>query len=52
LSVAEINTILVAVTGVSTGLFVISEALAQIPAVKGNSVFQVLQGMLKKLSGK
>lgn len=33
-------------------LFGISEALAQIPQVKANSVFQVLAGILAKLAGK
>lgn len=31
----------------ATGLFFISEALASIPSVKANSVFQLLAGMLK-----
>ncbi len=30
-------------------LWVFSEALAQIPAVKGNSVFQAIAGLLEKI---
>lgn len=33
-------------------LFGVSEALAQIPALKANSVFQLLSGLLQKLAGK
>jgi len=32
--------------GVATGLFVMSEALASLPAVKANSVFQLIQSLL------
>lgn len=33
-------------------LFGVSEALAQIPAVKSNSVFELVFGILSKLAGK
>lgn len=33
-------------------LFGVSEALALVPAIKSNSVFQVILGLLAKLSGK
>lgn len=33
-------------------LFGISEALAMIPAIKSNSVFELIFGLLKKLAGK
>ncbi len=34
------------------GLFGISEILAQIPSVKANSVFQLIFGVIKQLSGR
>lgn len=33
-------------------LFFVSEALAQIPVVKSNSVFQLIRNVIKKLAGK
>ena len=38
--------------GILTSLFVLSEALANIPSIKANSVFQLLQGLLAKLTQK
>jgi hypothetical protein len=38
--------------GVLGALWVLSEALAQIPSVKENSVFQVVASVLRKLAGK
>ncbi len=38
--------------GVATGLWLISEALAGIPAVKANSVFQAVHNFLAKFKGK
>lgn len=38
-------------TGIFGGLFVVSEALAKIPSIKANSVFQAIQNGLKFLSG-
>ena len=35
-----------------TVLFGVSEALASIPAVKANSVFQLISNLLKSISGK
>ncbi len=35
-------------TGLLLGLFLISEALASIPAVKANSVFQLVFGFLSR----
>lgn len=37
-----------AFTGVVAGLLVISEALASIPSIQANSVFQVIQNVLKR----
>lgn len=37
---------------IATVLFGISEGLAAIPAVKANSMFQMLFGLIKKLAGK
>jgi len=39
-------------TLVLLALFAISEVLASIPSVKANSVFQLIVGFLKKLTGK
>jgi hypothetical protein len=39
-------------TEIITALFLLSEILALIPAVKANSVFQLLVGFLKKVAGK
>ena len=38
--------------GILSSLFVLSEALANIPSIKANSVFQLLQGLLAKLTQK
>lgn len=38
--------------GLVTGLLVISEALASIPAIQANSVFQLITGALKKMAKK
>ena len=35
-----------------TALFLLSEILALIPSIKANSVFQLVVGLLKKVSGK
>jgi hypothetical protein len=40
------------VTVISTSLFAVSEALALIPAIRANSVFQLMVGLMKKLMGK
>jgi len=40
------------VTAVTTGLFVVSEVLASVPAIRANSVFQLVFGLMKKLAGK
>lgn len=39
-------------TGILAGLLVISEALASIPAVQSNSVYQVIANLLRKLVNK
>lgn len=36
--------------GIVAGLLVISEALASIPAIQANSVFQLIAGGLKKMA--
>lgn len=36
--------------GVAAGLLVISEALASIPSIQANSVFQLIMGGLKKIA--
>lgn len=38
--------------GIFGGLWLISEALANIPAIKQNSVYEVIATLLKKLAGK
>lgn len=46
----EVNSdVLMVIFGV---LFGISEALALIPAIKSNSIFQLIYNILKKLAGK
>lgn len=47
----EVNYIDVA-AGTLGALWLLSEALAQIPAVKANSVFQMVQGFLSKFKKK
>ena len=37
---------------IATALFAISEVIANIPAVKANSLFQMLYGLLKKIVNK
>ncbi len=37
---------------IGTILFVISEALAGIPAIKANSIYQLIEGILKSAFGK
>ncbi len=39
-------------TGILVGLLAISEALASIPAVQSNSVYQVIANLLRKLANK
>lgn len=39
-------------TGILVGLLAISEALASIPAVQSNSVYQVIVNLLRKLANK
>jgi hypothetical protein len=39
-------------TGILVGLLAISEALASIPAVQSNSVYQVIANVLRKLANK
>ena len=39
-------------TGIIVGLLAISEALASIPAVQSNSVYQVIANLLRKLANK
>jgi hypothetical protein len=39
-------------TAVCGGLWTISEALAAIPSIKANSVFQAISRVLKSLAGK
>lgn len=39
-------------TGIIVGLLAISEALASIPSVQSNSVYQVLANLLRKLVNK
>lgn len=34
--------------GIMAGLWMVSEALASIPSIKANSVFQMLQGALRR----
>ena len=36
------------VSGILGALFVLSEALAKIPALKANSIFELVQGFLSK----
>lgn len=38
--------------GIAAGLLVMSEALASIPAIQANSIFQLVTGILKKLAKK
>ena len=38
--------------GALGGLFLISEALAQVPSIKANSVFQVIHNFLGKMTKK
>jgi hypothetical protein len=40
------------IAGASAGLWILSEALAQIPSVKANSVFQMVHGFLAKMAKK
>lgn len=37
-----------AITTILAGLFAISEILGQIPSIKANNVFQLVQGWLQK----
>lgn len=37
---------------IATALFAVSEVIANIPAVKANSLFQMLYGLLKKVANK
>ena len=39
-------------TGILVGFLAISEALASIPAVQSNSVYQVIANLLRKLANK
>lgn len=39
-------------TGIIVGLLAISEALALIPSIQSNSVYQVLANLLRKLANK
>jgi hypothetical protein len=39
-------------TGVLVGLLAISEALASIPSVQSNSVYQIIVNLLRKLTNK
>lgn len=39
-------------TGILVGLLAISEALASIPAVQSNSVYQIITNLLRKLVNK
>lgn len=39
-------------TGILVGLLMISEALASIPSVQSNSVYQVIANLLRKLANK
>lgn len=41
-----------AVTAVAGGLFALSEILALVPNVQSNSVFQLVQGLIKKAAKK
>ena len=41
-----------AVTAVAGGLFALSEILALVPNVQSNSVFQLIQGLIKKAAKK
>ncbi len=43
------TTIVNAVLAIFSALFVISEVLAQIPSIKANSVFQLVQGWIKSI---
>ncbi len=39
-------------TGVLVALFTLSEALGAIPAIKANGVFQLVAGLLGRLTGR
>ena len=39
-------------TGLLAGLLLVSEALAAIPSVQSNSVYQIIVNLLRKLSNK
>lgn len=38
--------------GVLAGLFLISEALASVPSIQANSIFQVVYGVIKQFAPK
>lgn len=46
---APVPTFWVTLTSIFATLWAVSEALAQIPAVKGNSIFQVISNLLAKI---
>ncbi len=41
-----------AVTAVAAGLFAVSEILALVPSVQSNSIFQLIQGLVKRAAKK
>jgi hypothetical protein len=43
---------MVTFTTIITALFFISEALALVPSIKSNSVFQLIVNIIKQLAGK
>ena len=51
LDIETINSILIALAAVFSALFSLSEALAGIPKIKANSVFQAVYHILGRLSG-
>jgi hypothetical protein len=51
MDIETINSILIALAAVFSALFSLSEALAGIPKIKANSVFQAVYHILGRLSG-
>ena len=51
MDIETINAILIALAAVFSALFSLSEALAGIPKIKANSVFQAVYHILGRLSG-
>ena len=51
MDIETINSILIALAAVFSALFSLSEALAGIPKIRANSVFQAVYHILGRLSG-